>query len=56
MEASGSPAKDLNVKFDARIDKPMDTKKIQAQLGDIDKNYGFDLVNKSVSNAVVCQK
>ena len=56
MESSGSPGKDRAVNFDPRSDKPMDIKKIQAQLGDIDKNYGFELVNKSVSNAVVCQK
>ena len=49
--------KGKEVMFDNKTnDKPMDIRKVQAQLGEIDKNYGFDIVNKSISNAVVCQK
>ena len=44
------------VVFDKNSDKPMDIRKVQAALGEIDKNYGYDIVNKSVSNSEVCQK
>ena len=37
-------------------EKPIDLKKIQAQLGEIEKNFGQELVVKSESNAVVCKK
>ena len=35
-------------------EKPLDLKKIQAQLGEIEKNFGQELVTKSESNGVVC--
>jgi len=34
----------------------MDIRKVQAALGEIDKNYGYEMVNKSESNSEVCQK
>ena len=37
-------------------DPAVDIKKVQAALGEIDKNYGFELVNKSISNTEVCNK
>ena len=48
--------KNKQVIFDKSSDKPMDIRKVQAALGEIDKNYGFDIVNKSISNTEVCQK